>query len=101
MAGKGQSLMRCIIRTGTRFVERSGNIWKKNCGDPLNDLVENVTKDLLPSRINFLEKMIKTLLQTREKILMDMETLEELQKKVDAMNISASKIQAALNEFQM
>lgn len=45
--------------------------------------------------------MIKTLLQTREKILMDMETLEELKKKVDAMKISASKIQAALNEFQM
>lgn len=65
------------------------------------DLVENVTKDLLPSRINFLENMIKTLLQTREKILMDMETLEELKKKVDAMKISASKIQAALNEFQM
>lgn len=74
---------------------------KKNCGDPLNDLVENVTKDLLPSRIKFLENMIKTLLQTREKILMDMETLEELKKKVDAMKISASKIQAALNEFQM
>lgn len=74
---------------------------KKNCGDPLNDLVENVTKDLLPSRIKFLENMIKTLLQTREKILMDMETLEELKKKVDAMKISASKIQTALNEFQM
>lgn len=74
---------------------------KKNCGDPLNDLAENVTKDLLPSRIIFLENMIKTLLQTREEILMDMETLEELKKKVDAMKISASKIQAALNEFQM
>lgn len=45
--------------------------------------------------------MIKTLLQTREKILMDIETLEELKEKVDAMKMSASKIQAALNKFQM
>lgn len=74
---------------------------QKNCGGPLNDLVENVTKDLLPSRIIFLENMIKTLLQTREKILMDIETLEELKEKVDAMKMSASKIQAALKKFQM
>lgn len=73
---------------------------KKNCGDPLNDLVENVTNDLLPSQINFLENMIKTLLETREEILMDIELLEELREKVDAMKMSASEMQAALKKVQ-
>lgn len=73
---------------------------KKNCGDPLNDLVENVTNDLLPSRINFLENMIKTLLQTREDILMDIKLLEELREKVNAMKKSASEIQAVLKKVQ-
>lgn len=74
---------------------------KKNCGDPLNDLVENVTNDLLPSRIIFLENMIITLLRTREKILMDIKSLEELKEKVDAMKISASEIRATLKEVQI
>lgn len=69
---------------------------KKNCGEPLNDLVENVTNDLLLSRINFLENLITTLSQTRNKILMNINSLEELNKEVEDMKTSAKDIQVAL-----
>lgn len=69
---------------------------KKNCGDPLHELVENITNNLLPPRINFLEHMIKTTSQTREKILMDINLLKQLKEKVDAMKMSASEIQDVL-----
>lgn len=70
---------------------------KNHCGDPLHDMVKNITNDLLPPRIVFLEHLIKTTSQTRDKILMDINSLKELKEKVDAMKSSAAKIQAALN----
>lgn len=73
---------------------------KKHCGDPLHDKVENITKNLLPPRIMFLEHLIKTTSQTRDKILIDTNSLRELKEKVDAMKRSAADIQAALNSVQ-
>lgn len=73
---------------------------KNHCGDPLHDMVEDITNDLLPPRIVFLKHLIKTTSQTRDKILMDINSLKELKEKVDAMKSSAAEIQAALNGVQ-
>eukprot|EP00105_Crassostrea_gigas_P042790 XP_019926938.1 PREDICTED: uncharacterized protein LOC105338102 [Crassostrea gigas] len=73
---------------------------KKHCRDPLHDMVENITNDLLPPRVMFLEHLIKTTSQTRDKILMDINSLKELKEKVDAMKRSAAEIQADLNGVQ-
>lgn len=69
---------------------------KKNCGNPLNDLVENVTNDLLLTRIKFLENLIKTLSKTRDNILININSLEELKTSVDDMKMSAENIQDVL-----
>lgn len=67
-----------------------------NCGCVMNKLIDKVTKDLLPKRIQALEKMIQQLSKSRAEILENREFLEYLSKKLNAMEESATELKIYL-----
>lgn len=67
-----------------------------NCGCVMKKLIDKVTKDLLPKRIQALEKMIQQLSKSRAEILENRELLEYLSKKLKAMEESATELKLNL-----
>lgn len=67
-----------------------------NCGFVMNKLIDKVTKDMLPKRIQALQKMIQQLSKSREEILENQEMLENLSKKLKAMEESVTEIKTCL-----
>lgn len=67
-----------------------------NCGFVMNKLIDKVTQDMLPKRIQALQKMIQQLSKSREEILENQEMLENLSKKLKAMEESVTEIKTCL-----
>lgn len=67
-----------------------------NCGVVMNKLIDKVTKDMLPKRIQALQKMIQELSKSREEILENQEMLVNLSKKLKAIEESVTEIKTCL-----
>lgn len=67
-----------------------------NCGYVLNRLIDKVAIDMLPKRIQALQKMIQQLSKSRKKILENRELLEYLSKKLKVMEESATELKICL-----
>lgn len=67
-----------------------------NYGCVINKLIDKVTEDMLPKRINTLHRMIQHLLTSRAQILQNRELLRYLSKKVKAMDESSSELSMCL-----
>lgn len=67
-----------------------------NCGYVLNRLIDKVAIDMLPKRMQALQKMIQQLSKSREKILENRKLLEYLSKKLKVMEESATELKIRL-----
>lgn len=67
-----------------------------NCGGVMNKLIDKVTKDLLPKRIQALQKLIQQLSESRAEILENRELLEYLSKKQKAIEESVTELKICL-----
>lgn len=67
-----------------------------NCGFVMNKLIDKVTKDMLPKRMQAFQEMIQQLSKSREEILKNWKMLEDLSKKLKAMEESATEIKTCL-----
>lgn len=72
------------------------NELESNCGCVINKLLDRVTKDLLPKRMQSLQKMIQQLLKSRTEILENQESLRLLSKKVKDMEESVTELNICL-----
>lgn len=72
------------------------NELEENCGFVMNKLIDKVTKEMLPKRIQALQKMIQQLSKSREEILENQEMLEYISKKLKAMEESATELKICL-----
>lgn len=70
------------------------NELESTCGAFINKLIDRITLDLLPKRIQFLEKMIQQLLDNRRQILANQESLCNLSRKVKVIEKSATEFKS-------
>lgn len=70
--------------------------FESNYGCVINKLIDKVTENMLPKRINALHKMIQQLLTSRAKILQNQKSLRNLSMKVKAMDESSSELSICL-----
>lgn len=73
------------------------NELESTCGVFINKLIDRITLDLLPKRIQSLEKMIKQLLDNRRQILANQESLGNLSRKVIVIEKSATEFKRYLS----
>lgn len=69
---------------------------KEMRGNPLNLLVDKVSKCMLPNRIQSLETLIQNLSHSREEVLANIESISYVASKLEAMRISAKDLQSTL-----
>lgn len=69
-------------------------------GEYVDKMIDKVTKDLLPKRINYLERMISQLLTSRRKILANMILIDNLKMKVKSIYDSASDLNVRLSTLK-
>lgn len=67
-----------------------------NCAGVMNKLIDKVTKDLLPKRIQALQKLIQQLSESRAEILENQELLEYLSKKQKDIEESLTELKICL-----
>lgn len=67
-----------------------------NCAGVMNKLIDKVTKDLLPKRIQALQKLIQQLSESRAEILENQELLEYLSKKQKDIEKSLTELKICL-----
>lgn len=70
------------------------NELESTCGAFINKLIDRITLDLLPKRIQSLEKMIQQLLDNRRQILANQESLCNLSRKVKVFEKSATEFKS-------
>lgn len=70
---------------------------ESNCGDLVDKLIDKITNDLLPRRINTLRIMIPQLLKSRDEIIAKRQKLDNLAMKVRSMYNSASQLYFTLS----
>lgn len=70
--------------------------FESSYGCDINNLIDKVTKDMLPKRLHALQKMIQQLSKSREDILENRESLVYLSKKVKAMEESTSDLKVCI-----
>lgn len=70
---------------------------ESNCGELVDKLIDKITNDLLPRRINSLEIMIPQLLKSRDEIIAKGQKLDNLAMKVRSMYNSASELYFTLS----
>lgn len=67
-----------------------------NCAGVMNKLIDKVTKDLLPKRIQALQKLIQQLSESRAEILENQELLKYLSKKQKDIEESLTELKICL-----
>lgn len=72
------------------------NELESTCGAFINKLIDRITLDLLPKRIQSLEKMIQQLLDNRRQILANQEPLCNLSRKVKVIEKCATEFKRHL-----
>lgn len=72
------------------------NELESTCGAFINKLIDRITLDLLPKRIQSLEKMIQQLLENRRQILANQEPLCNLSRKVKVIEKCATEFKRHL-----
>lgn len=70
------------------------------CGEYFDKMIDKVTKDLLPKRINYLERMISQLLTSRREILANMTIIDNLKMKVKSIYDSATDLNVRLSTLK-
>lgn len=73
------------------------NELESTCGAFIDKLIDRITLDLLPKRIQSLEKMIQQLLDNRRQILANQESLGNLSRKVKVIEKSATEFKRYLS----
>lgn len=73
---------------------------ESKCGEYVDKMIDKVTKDLLPKKINYLESMISKLLNSRKDILANLTTIDNLEMKVQAIYKSASELDVTFSTLK-
>lgn len=69
----------------------------ESCGLIINKLVDKVTDDILPKRIETLQIMIRQILETRDKVLANREVLKNLSMKINVMEETVTELTKSLS----
>lgn len=69
----------------------------ESCGLIINKLVDKVTDDILPKRIETLQIMIRQILETRDKVLANQEVLKNLSMKINVMEETVTELTKSLS----
>lgn len=76
------------------------NALESQCGFILNKMLDKVTVDVLPKRIQALKHMVEHLLTYREEILKNQESLGNVSKKIKAINDSVQELERGFQQPQ-
>lgn len=93
-----------VVQINTKYYRYRSTVRRKickhldeNCGLVIIKLVNKVTDDILPKRIQALQTMIRQILETRDKVLANQEVLNNLAMQINAMEKTVTGLTKSLS----
>lgn len=93
-----------VVQINTEYYRYRSTIRRKickhldeNCGLVIIKLVNKVTDDVLPKRIQALQTMIRQILETRDKVLANQEVLKDLAMQINVMEETVTGLTKSLS----